>query len=235
VCEHPEHDAINHALTAGVSYRTLEEQYAGVSRSALSRHAQHSDQATPPAAEPPAVSLCPPQDPDEQAAQRARFDDAVTSARQQLETVTKAIEVQAVELAKVSGLEAIRGFQPWRLDDDLRHLPEYQQWMGRPQKVKETTERLLTTWRQALQGLQRTQWGLAAHDRRVQQYEHERAFLASQDGQKMEKEYGAIHEALRAAERTGNSRLMAVYQADAQRVRERFLVAVSQAANRQAA
>jgi hypothetical protein len=225
VCEHPEHDAINHALAAGVSYRQIESQFPDVSRSTLSRHTSHRSE-TPPTEDPAVVSLCPARDPDADTTRRQQLVDALDAAKRQLATITDALDVHAVELAKVIALEAVRGFQPWRVDDDLRPLPEYQQWMGRPREVKETTERLLTTWRQALQGLQKAQWGLAAHDRRVQQYEHERAFLDTPNGTALEQEYGAIHDALRAAEQSGNARLVSVYRADAERLQQRFLAAV---------
>jgi hypothetical protein len=225
VCDHAQRGEIDRALAAGVSYRTLEEQYAGVSRSALSRHAQHSDQAPLPAAEPP-VSLCPPQDPAEQASQRTRLVDAVTAARQQLATITDAIDVHAVELARMLAMEANRAFQPLRSDDDLRPMAEYQRWMERPKVTRDTMETLLTSWRQALHGLQRAQWALAAHDQKVREYERQHRFLGTPTGQEMETRYRDLHTAIAAAHEVGNERLKRVYTAEVEKLKQDFVQAV---------
>jgi hypothetical protein len=227
ICDHPRLQEIERELANGAPLRQLEEQYPGVSRSALSRHQQHRGEAAQP--EDPAASLCPAQDPAVHTATRETLRQAVQAAQQQLATITEALTLQEQEVARIVALEALHAFQPLRSDDDIRHQPAYGQWMSRPKAVRDTLEHLLTSWRQALRSVYRAQGALSSHDHAVAQYERQRAFLETPQGQEMERQYQEMCAAIEAAKRVENARLARVYEMEAEQVKQAFLVAIPQA------
>jgi hypothetical protein len=223
ICEHPEYPAIQAALASGASLRTVEERFPGVSRSALSRHTQHREEEQP--AEP-SVSLCPPQDPAEHTRKRESLVHALSAAERQLTAVQEALAAHELVLARTLAVEAAGGFRPLTLDRDIDRSEPYRAWMARAQQARAQMDALLSQWREALRRLLGASNALTSSDHEWERYERRREFLMTATGQELEAEYVKIHEALRAAEAGNHPRLVQVYQADKERLQQRFLLAV---------
>lgn len=229
VCIHHEREAIDADLATGESLRAVEERF-GVPRSTLSRHQQHREEASVPESSPlPPVSLCPPQDSEAHERKRESLRQAVTAAERQLAAMQEALAVHELVLARVLAVDQARGFAPLRTDTDIDRLEPYKAWMARPQQAKAQMDALLLRWREAIRGVQRASWHLSAHDQEVAQYQRERGFLNTGEGETMETQYRDLHTAIEAATAVGNARLARVYEVEIERLRQGFLVAVQQA------
>ena len=229
ICEHPQYAAIQEALDTGASLRTVEERF-GVPHSTVARHKQHRKEASVPEPSPlPPISLSPPQDTEAHALKRESLRQAVTAAERQLAAVQEALAAQELVLARVLAVDQARGFAPLRTEDDIRLLPAYGAWMQRPQQAKAQMDALLLRWREAIRGVQRATWALSGHDQQVAQYQRERGFLETPEGQEMESRYRDLHTAIEAATAVGNAHLVRGYEVEAERLRQDFVRAVPQA------
>lgn len=175
---------------------------------------------------PQRTLLVPPWDETAQAQARAQLDQMVTEAGQQYQTTLTTLEQYAARLAQTLALQTARVFSPLRSDHDLEQTPAYQALMCRPQRDAKMVEEASQAWRAALRTLEQARKALAVHDLDIERLRRQHQYLATSEGQALQREWNLVEEALAAAKIRDHPAMIQVLESDREQLRQRFLTAV---------
>ena len=98
--------------------------------------------------------------------------------------------------------------------------------MRRPQIDAKRVEEASQAWHAALRTLEQTRKALVAHDLDIERLRRQHQYLATSEGQALQREWNLVEEALAAAKIRDHPAMIQVLGSDREQLRQRFLTAV---------
>jgi hypothetical protein len=214
ICTSDHLEDIERAMAAGASLRDLEARF-GTSRSALSRHQHHAgaEETTMPVAPAPETptestpSLCPLRDEADEAPRRAELTQAIEHAATAIEHARAHLMDAGARLVVIKTLRELGAF-PTRMGSDLQGqlpaMPVYKAWLAEIRRDEEAAIQAITAHHTAIMRHHDAQEALHRHTASWTAYHAERAYLQTEQGQRMEREYIDLCQAREAALAAGH-------------------------------